>query len=112
MPIVLQDGIRTAGILLHEGAGKGSPPTIEVLSVGTITSTRRSEDLLPCLPDFRKFFVRLPKTAAEMSLKPTKVSLLDVECVTKSLMKVNITAWYFKFRKGIDVQYRSISETY
>ncbi|MCJ1281219.1 hypothetical protein MMC26_000537 [Xylographa opegraphella] len=86
-----KDGIRMAGILLHEGSAKGSAPTIEVLSFGATTSTRRSEDLLPYLPDFRQFFTRLPKTPAEMSLKPIRVSLLDVECLSKTVAKVNIS---------------------
>ncbi|MCJ1414142.1 hypothetical protein MMC32_000467 [Xylographa parallela] len=85
-----KDGIRMAGVLLHEGSAKGLAPTIEVLSFGATTSTRRSEDLLPYLPGFRQFYTRLPKTPAEMSIKSIKVSLLDVECLTKTLAKVNI----------------------
>ncbi|MCJ1477206.1 hypothetical protein MMC13_005877 [Lambiella insularis] len=83
-----KEGIRMAGILLHEGAVRGSPPIIEVLSIGATTSTRRSEDLLPYLPNFRRFYTRLPQSAAEMTLKPTKVPLHDLECVTKTIINI------------------------
>ena len=101
-----------AGVLLHEGSAKGLAPTIEVLSFGATTSTRRSEDLLPYLPGFRQFYTRLPKTPAEMSIKSIKVSLLDVECLTKTLAKVISPVWDLDVRNSIDVQCRSISVTY
>ena len=97
-----------AGVLLHEGISRGSPPTIEVLSIGAITSVRRSEDMLPYLPTFRQFFVPLPRTAAEMTLKAIKVFLVDLECVTKTTVKVRGPMLYLKIRKGIDTLYRSI----
>ena len=103
-----QDGIRMAGVLLHEGIGRDSLPTIEVLSIGAITSTRRSEDTLPYLPAFRQFFVPLPRTAAEMTLKAIKVSLIDLECITKTTVKVRGPIWYLQIRRGVDAEYRSI----
>ena len=77
-----------AGILLHEGIGGGSSPTIEVLSMGSSGATRQSSDLLPFVPKFKHFFTALPRTPAEMSLNRIRISLSDVERITKTTVKV------------------------
>ena len=86
-----QDGIRTVGIILHESNIKGHAPTIEVLSIGATVSTRQSNDLLPYMPKLRKFFTCLPNKVAEMSVKIMKIPLVDVECVTRTIVKVGKT---------------------
>lgn len=83
-----QNGIRTAGMILNEGIGKGPMPTVDVLSIGATVSTRQSSDLLPYMAEMKKFFAPLPKTVAEMTLRPMNVPLTDVETVTKTVVKV------------------------
>jgi antiviral helicase SKI2 len=85
----MQDGIRMAGVLVHDGVGRGSPPMLEIISPGAVRSTRRSEDLLPYIPYFRTYFSPLPRSLAEMTLQLMKVSLADVECITKTTVKVS-----------------------
>ena len=78
-----------AGILMHEGIGKGAMPLLDILTVGSTVSTRQSNDLLPYIPKLRTFFTQLPKTGAEMSIRRVKVPLADVECFTKTVLKVS-----------------------
>ena len=89
-----------AGIILTEGPSKGTQPMLEVLSIGSTTSTRQSSDLLPYMPELRKFFSPLPQTAAQMSLKTVKVPLTDLEAVTKTLIKVKQPMEELRIRKG------------
>ncbi|MCJ1251775.1 hypothetical protein MMC30_009013 [Trapelia coarctata] len=85
-----RDGIRTAGILLHDGILKGFLPTINVLAIQAVKPTPRSEELLPFLPSFRRLLTPLPTTMAEMVIYPRSVLLSEVECITKTRLKVNI----------------------
>ena len=85
-----------AGVLLHDGIGRGSPPAIEVLSMGSSVTSRQSSDLLPFVPEFTPFLTALPKTPAEISLKPVKIPLGDVECITKTMVKVRRQFKYIK----------------
>ena len=101
--LYLQDGIRTVGMILNEGIGKGPMPIVEVLSIGAAVSTRQSSDLLPYAPKMKRFFHSLPKTVAEMTIKPIKIPLADVEAVTKTVVKVGTPMWYLKIEKGIGV---------
>lgn len=84
-----KDGVRTPGIILREGVSRGISPTIDVLSIGLRNPARQLYDLLPFLPKFRSFLDGLPSSAAEIDLKVLKVGLNDIECVTKTLVKVN-----------------------
>ena len=68
---------------------KGSSPTIEVLSTGATVSTRQSNDLLPYISKLRRFFTRLPNKVAEMSPRIMTVPFVDVECITKTMIKVD-----------------------
>ena len=77
-----------AGILLHERIGRGSSVTIEMLSMGSSIATRQSSDLLPFVPKFKQFFTALPRTPAEMNLKTIRIPLSDIECITKTMVKV------------------------
>ena len=76
------------GILTREGVSKGLAPTIEVLSLGRRNQSREASDLLPYLPSFRSFFSGLPKTVPEMEFKVFQVRLSDVDCITKTIVKV------------------------
>ena len=85
-------GIRTPGILTREGVSRGLAPTVEVISIGNKNKSREASDLLPYLPKFRGFFAGLPKTMAEMELKVVRVSLVDIDCITRTIVKVDLSA--------------------
>lgn len=90
--IVFQkDGVRTAGILLREGVSRGLVPTVEVLSIGLTTRNRQSVDILPYLPKFRNQFAALPTKPEEMKLKVVHVPFSDIECITKTIVKIDLT---------------------
>ena len=91
--IALQDGVRTAGILLREGASNGLVPTVELLSLGSKNRARHPSDLLPCLPKFRPLFPNLPTEIAEMELKVVKVPLNYIDSVTKTIVQVRGPIW-------------------
>ena len=97
----MQEGIRSAGVLLHEGVSGGHAPTVEVLSVGSTGTIRQPSDLLPYLPKLRQHFVALPQTTAEMGLRSLKVPINEIEAVTKLILKVRGLTWTLKARKGI-----------
>lgn len=84
----VQEGIRTAGILLREGASKGPAPTVEVLSLGVKNRGRHPSDLLPYLPRFRPLFLNLPTETAEMELRVLKIPLSYIDSVTKTVVQV------------------------
>ena len=84
----LQGGIRTAGILLREGASKDPAPTVELLSLGAINQSRHPSDLLPHLPEFRRLFPNPPTEVAEMERKVLKIPLNYIESVTKTVVQV------------------------
>lgn len=86
--ICLKDGIRTPGILIREGVSRSLASTVDVLTLGPKNPTRQPSDLLPYLPRYRLFFTALVKTVDEMELKVVRVALDDVECLTKTVLKV------------------------
>jgi antiviral helicase SKI2 len=90
-----------AGIIVGEAISRGPPPTVEVLNIGAPDSTRRSSDILPFMPRFRKFLAPLPRSAARMSLQVVKVSVADIECITKTVVKSHGPAWNLKIQKGM-----------
>ncbi|KAJ5172571.1 hypothetical protein N7492_005164 [Penicillium capsulatum] len=94
-----KDGLRTAGILVKEGATAGAEPVIQVLEIGTISSKRHASDILPFLPRFRGFFRALPESSAQMHLKVCKVPLQDLLCVTNTVVKANGPIWYLNIKK-------------
>ncbi len=53
-----------------------------------MTDKCQLSDLLPNLPIFRRFFTNLPRSAAEVSVKQATVLFTDIECVTKTIVKV------------------------
>ena len=96
------------GVLLREGISRGPAPTLEVLSVQSKAPARQSSDLLPYIQEFRPLFAPLPSNAGDMDLKVLKVPLSDVECITKTVVKVKGPSWYLKVKKGIDTLNRLI----
>lgn len=85
-----REGIRTPGLLVREGASKGLIPSLEVLSMGPKNPTRQPSDLLPYLPQFRPYFSDLVRTIDEMELRVFKIPLADIDCITKTTMRVEI----------------------
>ena len=61
---------------------------IEVLSLGQKNRSHEPSDRLPYLPYFKNFFPSLPKKAAEMEMRVMKIPLSDIDCVTKTIVKV------------------------
>ncbi|KAL8994737.1 MAG: hypothetical protein Q9169_005376 [Polycauliona sp. 2 TL-2023] len=84
------DDIRTIGVLLRDNMSRGPAPTMEVFSMSRRNPGPDPSNLLPYLPNFRRFFAPLPSTMAEMDIKVTKVALSDVECFTKTMVKAQI----------------------
>lgn len=83
------DGVRTAGIVLRDSISRGFAPTIELLSMGILNSSREASDLLPYLPKLRRFFALLPTKIAETEMKVVKIRLTDIECFTRTIVKVS-----------------------
>lgn len=96
----LQEGIRTAGIIVREGVSGGATPSVQVLEIGALSSKRHPSDILPFLPGFRHLMQSLPTRAADMTLKVCKIPLLDVECLTNTMVKVGGQIWYLNIKKG------------
>lgn len=74
-------------MLLYEGVSRGWEPTVSVLEIAPSTK-RQPSDLLPFLGAFARFFRRLPATSADIKFRMATVPLGDLECVTKTIMKV------------------------
>lgn len=97
----LQDGIRTAGIIVREGVSTAGPvPNIQVLEIGTLSAKRDPSDILPFLPTFRHLFRSLPTRSADMTLKVVRIPLTDLECVTNTMVKIGGPMWYLNIKKG------------
>lgn len=47
----------------------------------------------------------LPTRAHDMTLNVCRVPLSDVECVTKTLVKIGAPIWYLHIKKGRTKQY-------
>jgi antiviral helicase SKI2 len=73
---------------MREATVKGMRPSIQVLEITPTTDKCQLSDLMPNLPAFRRFFTSLPRSAAEVSVKQTTVLFTDIECVTKTIVKV------------------------
>lgn len=73
---------------MREGVGKGFSPTLQVLEFGHADASRRSSDLLPYLPKFRKFFSSLPSKKQSLRLRVASIPLRDIECITQTVLKV------------------------
>ena len=86
-----KNDVRTAGILLRDGVSKGKTPSVQVLEVLYRNQRKRQDaDFLPYLPRFRRHFVPLPQTQAEMQLRLVMIPLEDVEALTGSHIPIDI----------------------
>ena len=85
-----KDGIRTPGLVVREGISRGLNPSLEVLSMGPRNPTRQPSDLLPYLPHFRPYFSDTVKNLAEMELRVYKIPLMDIDCITKTILRVEV----------------------
>ncbi|OJJ46626.1 hypothetical protein ASPZODRAFT_152081 [Penicilliopsis zonata CBS 506.65] len=94
-----KEGLRTAGIVVKEGVSGGTTPSIQVLEIGTLSSRRHPSDILPFTPAFRHLLQPLPTRAADMTLKVCRVPIQDLECVTKTLIKLGGPIWYLNIKK-------------
>ena len=103
--IVVQDRIRTTGILLREGMSKGPAPTLELLSLGAKNPARHPSDILPYLPKFRSLFTKLPTDVAEMELRVLEIPLSDIDSVTRMVVQVRGPIWHLQIKKGIDNEF-------
>lgn len=83
--------MRTAGILINEGVSRTVAPTLQILGIGPGRTARKTNDLFPYLPAFRPLFVPLPQKKSDLELKATSVQLSDIECITKTIVKVGST---------------------
>ena len=109
---MIQDSVRSAGVLLREGIGGERTPLLQVFDLGALSPKRQASDLLPYLPKFRHLFGSLPQNWADMSLRVTSIPLVDLECVTTTTVKVRGPTWYLRVKKGnIDNNNRLILQT-
>lgn len=87
-----RDGIRTVGMLLREGVGRGPAPNVSVLEVGRTKVKRQDSDLLPYLNRFRRRFAPMPQSEADMKLRLQLVPFSDIECLTKTILPADVSA--------------------
>ncbi|KIW25761.1 uncharacterized protein PV07_08915 [Cladophialophora immunda] len=85
-----KDGIRTVGVLLEDGVRAGANRGLKVLEISHIDAKRSTRDLLPYLPRVRMMFSPLPERASQVKWRVTQVALDDVECVTQTVVKVDL----------------------
>lgn len=95
----MQDGYRTAGVIVRE-VGGGPNPVIQILEIGKLNSKRHPSEILPFLSAFRGFLNPLPNRAADMTLKVFKIPIADIECVTNTIVKLSGPTWYLNIKKG------------
>lgn len=107
-----KEGIRTTGLVVREGASRGLNPSLEVLSMGPKNPTRQPSDLLPYLPQFRPFFSGLVKTSAEMELKVCKIPLADIDCITKTMLRIEIDDLLIHKGEGNYLVHEEISKVF
>jgi antiviral helicase SKI2 len=58
--MALQEGFRTAGVIVREGVSGGQTPSIQVLEIGRLGHKRHPSDILPFLPMFKHLLQTLP----------------------------------------------------
>ncbi|KAF4550909.1 ATP-dependent RNA helicase-like protein 1 [Elsinoe fawcettii] len=105
MIVYKREGVRLAGMLLREGISKGPNPMVSVLEFGFKQPRRRQDnDLLPCLPRYRRRFAPLPQKESEIKLRQMQVPVSDIECMTRTILTADVTAIQGKLQdamKGI-----------
>lgn len=84
--VFMKGGIRTPGILLKEGATKGTIPTVHVLEIRSRRDQRDNSDFLPYLPSFRPLFTPQDLNR-KLTTKTQYIPVSDIECVTRTIVK-------------------------
>ncbi|EMC93030.1 hypothetical protein BAUCODRAFT_37952 [Baudoinia panamericana UAMH 10762] len=88
-----ENDIRTAGVLLREGAKGGPAANLLVMEVCHRTKrSRQNADFLPYLPRFRRRFIPLPQTEKDLHLRITMIRLEDIEALTGSHLQCDVNA--------------------
>ncbi|KOS18913.1 putative ATP-dependent RNA helicase [Escovopsis weberi] len=85
-----RDGMRAVGVLVSEGIsphGSFENPVLQVCAVKPVRDRRDATDLLPFIPDLRRFFPRPVHGKRQAHTHVLSVPLADVECVTKWVLK-------------------------
>ncbi|KAF2178874.1 antiviral helicase [Zopfia rhizophila CBS 207.26] len=93
-----KNGARAIGMLLQEGTSKGNGPTVAVFEIYN-NPVSKSDDLLPYLSPFSRFFRPLPEKESEMALKTASIPLNDIECLTRTLVDIPETVQKWNKRK-------------
>ncbi|RMZ79548.1 hypothetical protein DV737_g3400, partial [Chaetothyriales sp. CBS 132003] len=97
MVVFKKNAVRTVGVLLEDGIKTGSAaPYLKVLEVSNVDARGHATDMLPYLPAFRHLFTPLPKSAEQVKQGVIQVFLDDVECVTRTVIKISGPHWYIK----------------
>ncbi|KAF2769640.1 antiviral helicase [Teratosphaeria nubilosa] len=87
-----ENDVRTAGVLLREGANK-SGASLNVLEIQyKPRRQRQNADFLPYLPRFRRRFESLPQRENEMTMRLTMIPLTNVEALTGTHLACDINA--------------------
>ena len=84
------EGIRSAGLLLSDGAtpkGSSEDPVVHVLAIRSFRERREASDQLPYVPAFRRFCHKFPQNKKKVHIKTVHVPLSDVECLTRWVTK-------------------------
>ncbi|KAI9757303.1 MAG: hypothetical protein M4579_003514 [Chaenotheca gracillima] len=82
-------GVRNFGILTREPTSKGISATLQVLEPVPSRHDRQPDDLLPFLPSFWQFLSNSLEDAK--SFRTITLPLSDVECVTKTIIKLDLS---------------------
>jgi antiviral helicase SKI2 len=94
-----RDQIRTVGVLMEDGVKAGG--TLKVLELGDVDRKVHSSDVLPYLPGlkYRSLFTPLPTDRSHVKMRVITVAVEDVECVTRTLIKLKGPSWSIKMMK-------------
>jgi len=88
-------------MLLREGFSRGPNPAVTVIEYGFKQPKRRQNaDILPYLQRYRRRFIPLPKEG-EMKLRQMIVPVEDIECISKTLLQVDVNAYQAKEEKAV-----------
>ncbi|KAK5086363.1 Antiviral helicase ski2 [Lithohypha guttulata] len=91
-----KDGKRTVGVLVEDGYRTSG---FKVLAIEHVDAKRNDTDMLPCLPRFRGFFEKIPRSANQLKTSVVNVALDDLEMITQTMVKVRGPPWYIKIPK-------------
>ncbi|KAF2863754.1 antiviral helicase [Piedraia hortae CBS 480.64] len=83
---------RAAGILLREGATRGSPEnaSVQILEIRHKESRRDDTDTLPYIPFLRHHFQPLPQSMEEVKFKLSSVRVSEIEVLTCTSIPIDV----------------------